>query len=280
MSYENPDDILGRWRASLPEWSPQSKSHMPNPGRRNVVLEYLMPLLFAPGTPGKWKYGTSLDWAGKVVERVNTEGLTLGAYMDENILKPLAMHSTTFRPLSDPKFASRIIFRVNRLPDGTLAHNPMRPNEPFDEAGGGGLFSTTEDFIKVLKSLLLDDEKLLSKATTAEMFRPQIPDHVNLQKTLAKNDEAKSLVRESGFASANEVEWNWGFGGLLAVNGAPGKAGKGILCWSGMANCFWWIDRERGTAGCYGSQLLSPGDEVSAKLYAAFQKEIYDLVGN
>ena len=52
----------------------------------------LTPLIFEPGT--RWQYGTSMDWAGKLVEAVS--GLTLEQYFQKNILQPLGMKDTTF----------------------------------------------------------------------------------------------------------------------------------------------------------------------------------------
>ena len=47
----------------------------------------------------------------------------------------------------------------------------------------------------------------------------------------------------------------WTFGGFLTIE--PGSTGRGAntLWWMGLANCFWWIDREKGVAGFLGSQV-------------------------
>ena len=51
-----------------------------------------LPLLFDPGT--EWNYSYSTDVLGRVVEVVS--GLTLDAYMEENIFQPLGMADTGF----------------------------------------------------------------------------------------------------------------------------------------------------------------------------------------
>ncbi|KAL2049319.1 hypothetical protein ABVK25_010416 [Lepraria finkii] len=53
-----------------------------------------VPLLYEPGI--KWLYGTALDWAGKLVERVTCE--TLEEYMKKNIWKPLGITDIMFWP--------------------------------------------------------------------------------------------------------------------------------------------------------------------------------------
>ena len=53
-----------------------------------------VPLLYEPGT--NWLYGTALDWAGKLVERITNE--TLEEYMKKNIWAPLGIIDITFWP--------------------------------------------------------------------------------------------------------------------------------------------------------------------------------------
>jgi hypothetical protein len=59
----------------------------------------------------------------------------------------------------------------------------------------------------------------------------------------------------------------WGFGGFLAIDPAPSGRGANSLWWTGLANCFWWIDREKGVAGMIGAQVgsmcLSPAGQVA-----------------
>ena len=74
----------------------------------------LTPLIFEPGT--RWQYGTSMDWAGKLVEAVS--GLTLEQYFQKNILQPLGMKDTTF-VFPKEKF-DRLVSTSRRQPDGIL----------------------------------------------------------------------------------------------------------------------------------------------------------------
>jgi hypothetical protein len=47
----------------------------------------------------------------------------------------------------------------------------------------------------------------------------------------------------------------WGFGGFLALDPAPSGRGANSLWWTGLPNCFWWVDREKGVAGIIGAQV-------------------------
>jgi CubicO group peptidase (beta-lactamase class C family) len=143
--------------------------------------------------------------------------------------------------------------------------------EPVDDSGGGGLYSTVEDYVKVVESLLRDDGKLLSSSALDQLFQPQLPDSEELQQTLNQTG-AGSVV--NGFGE-REVKLNHGLGGLVAIDGVPGSVGKGMLCWYGLPNCFWWVDREKGTCGFYGSQLLPSGDRKTGELFGEFRKAVY-----
>jgi CubicO group peptidase (beta-lactamase class C family) len=63
------------------------------------------PLARAPGE--QFEYGTNLDWAGQVVERIS--GMTLDEYFQKNILKPIGVKHISMLPESAgllPKLAS------------------------------------------------------------------------------------------------------------------------------------------------------------------------------
>ena len=78
----------------------------------------LIPLLFDPGT--RWHYGTSVDWAGKLVEKIS--GLTLEQYFQRNILQPLGMKDTSF--LVPPEKFDRLVSTYRRQADGKLERGP------------------------------------------------------------------------------------------------------------------------------------------------------------
>ena len=101
------------------------------------------------------------------------------------------------------------------------------------------------DYMKILQSLLADDEKILKRETTKMMFSPQLTPES--QKALQEvfNTTNKSVLYV-GVLPEN-VRYDWGLGGLLtmediAVNGAPWRR-KGCMVWSGLPNLFWvgWI---------------------------------------
>src|SRR5690348_15881492 len=95
------------------------------------------PLMFEPGA--RWQYGQGLDWAGRLVETVT--GMTLEAYFQDRILRPLGMRDTSFILPAD-RF-DRLVATSQRGPDGRLQQNERKlPAAPKTFNGGGGLYST------------------------------------------------------------------------------------------------------------------------------------------
>lgn len=62
--------------------------------REMQIKRVALPLLHEPG--GGYMYSVEVDWAGKIVERVNG-GVRLGEYMKQHIFDPLGMTLTGFR---------------------------------------------------------------------------------------------------------------------------------------------------------------------------------------
>lgn len=83
----------------------------------DVVSRCSYPLVFEPGT--KWSYGTAIDWAGLLVERVTNS--TLESYMKANIWDPLGVSTMTFFPSEKPGLEARVPLLSARGPDMKLA---------------------------------------------------------------------------------------------------------------------------------------------------------------
>lgn len=53
----------------------------------------------------------------------------------------------------------------------------------------------------------------------------------------------------------------WTYAGFLTIEAGPSGRGKNTIWWMGLANCFWWVDRQRGVAGFLGGQVSGLLDE-------------------
>ncbi|UNI20950.1 hypothetical protein JDV02_006991 [Purpureocillium takamizusanense] len=233
---------------------------------------FALPLLHQPGEG--WTYGCGITWAGRLVEKLT--GQTLGAYMNENIFKRLGISRITFFPQQDPELQGQVSDMTFRQDDGGL--RPAPPGLAFfpplkDCLGGEGAYADLQDYFKVVRSLLVDDEKLLKRETTRLMFQPQLP-----------TQQSRDALRETFEAATWAVgdfsgpkEFDWAYGGLLVVGDKHPIRRKGYLCWSGAANLYWFIDRDAGICGVWGTQVLPPGDETVRPLIGAFERHVYAM---
>lgn len=189
------------------------------------------PLRFRPGE--SWQYGSSIDWAGQVLEKVT--GQSLGEYMSDNVFKPLGMSDTAFRrEMTVEKAAGRIIECTYRNSDGTLTPGPLPVSEdPPLDSGGSGLFSTAQDYGKFLQAVVAASEgqsTLLCKESVDEMFRPQFNE--------AQSQMLQTILRDI-VPFPGDTPMNHGISGAINTADVEGKRKRGTLTWGGMSNSQW-----------------------------------------
>jgi CubicO group peptidase (beta-lactamase class C family) len=231
------------------------------------------PLLFEPGT--QWIYGTSVDWVGRLVEKLS--GKNLEEYFRECIFTPLGM-SDTFYNVPETKQARLVT--VHRRQDGRadapLTEQPNQPQRPATTFnGGGGLSSTASDYIRFERMILnggtLDGARIVSPNTVALMTKNQIGEvDVRAVKT-AQPD------RSMDFTFINDGKDKWGLGFLITTSHVTGKRSAGSLSWGGINNTYFWIDPTRGIAGVVMMQFLPFADTKALGIYDTFERGVYQL---
>jgi len=239
-----------------------------------VVKTYTAPLLFEPGT--SWSYGGGIDWAGIMVERLNNNQ-SLGSYMDEHIWTPLGMKNTTFHFDQHAYVREHLVPAARREEDGTLVPNPgpTYTEVVLEHSGGGGLWATVPDYMKVLADVIAPTPKLLKPETIETILAaPQIPlDSPALLPLIGSRGGALAAN-----AAATDAPVNYGCGGMVLTKDSDFLP-KGTLSWGGLPNLKWFVNREKGVAAMYASQVLPPGDKLSTDLSNEFFKEVMRLHG-
>jgi CubicO group peptidase (beta-lactamase class C family) len=230
------------------------------------------PLMFDPGT--RWQYGTGIDFAGKLVEKLSE--LTLEEYFQKNIFGPLDMKDTTFLfPAS--KF-DRLASGYRRQPDGTLKQNErVLPRAPKDFNGGGGLFSTCADYVKFMQMILRHGTRdgsssagqILSAKTVAAMSVNQSGN--NRGGILKTTNPATS----SDFDAHPGIDHRYSVGFLVNTQAYPGGRSAGSLAWAGINNTFYWIDPARDRCGVIMMQFLPFVDKEAIGLLNDFEQAAY-----
>ncbi|EEU33543.1 uncharacterized protein NECHADRAFT_105768 [Fusarium vanettenii 77-13-4] len=223
-----------------------------------IEQRFNLPLLFEPGE--SWNYGCSIDWVGKLVEVLT--GLKLETYMSKHVWQPLGVTSFTFWPHQRDSAAKQLAILAER-DDETKHLRPLPEGLSLnigatDCFGGQGGYSTAEDFLQLLYSLLANDGRIL---------KPETADHRNEQ-ICAEPQNGRSILGSR-------------LGGLLietADHGCSLSRGSNTLVWSGAANLFWFIDRQNGICGLFATQVMPPADHVSQALIKAFHEEVYKQI--
>ena len=226
------------------------------------------PLAFDPGT--RWEYGIGIDWAGQMVERAS--GQTLGEYFAEHITGPLGMNDTAFAP--SPTMLERASGMHARLPDGGLA--PMElpaPENPEFEMGGGGLFSTMGDYARFIAMILNDGELDGTRVLAADTVQQMAANHIGDLRVQNLVTVAPAFSNDAEFFPGEPKSWGLTF----QINESAVSTGRpaGTLMWAGLANSFFWIDRQNGVGGCLLSQILPFADEGSVSTYLDFETAVY-----
>lgn len=247
---------------------------------RSPIAEcFVHPLIFEPGS--SFAYGPSLDVAGLMVARANDS--TLEAYMRRNIFDVLGMHDTSFH-VSHNNMEERLMPLSTRPSPGEPleAVDPEKsmlkqPVDAKDEYGGAGLFSTAADYLKLLKSILHDDGKLISTASLDLMFQPSLSSQSKaaLHQNLSIPDLARLLIPgEAVVGTPGAGDWDHSLGGLVGLHDSDDGFETPWLQWVGGPNLKWWIDRKGGTCGIWATQHFPPGELKAVHLQKMFQKEM------
>ena len=194
------------------------------------------PLHFEPGT--HYLYSLCHDVLGAIVEVVS--GMTLGEYMQKYIFDPLGMTDTGFHPTEEQ--LSRIVdlYRYESG-SGTAVKAEQRDRlriAPNYESGGGGLFSKTDDYIKLVTCLAnggtgRDGYQLLKPETIAMMEVPRLC-------PAAKTDMVNSRLHG----------YSWGLCGRVHENPvySLSKSPVGEFGWDSAGAAFSMVDTKNQVA--------------------------------
>ena len=107
------------------------------------------------------------------------------------------------------------------------------------------------------------------------MFRNQIPEFPNYSRQAmpaAKPDLTNPV--EELYPVAGNPPQGWGLTFMLSNGGATGRSAT-TAHWAGLANLWWWCDREKGVAGMVCTQILPFGDAPVLDLWLKVEAEVY-----
>ncbi|WP_413380698.1 serine hydrolase domain-containing protein [Alkalihalobacillus sp. 1P02AB] len=222
-------------------------------------------LLFEPGE--RWNYGANIDWVGKVVE--NVYGMRLGEAMKREVFTPLNMSDIGF-VLSSSMMERRATIHT-RDQDGQLTPNPhiLLPQTPEMDMGGHGLYASIGEYMRFIRMILNEGSGVLNPETVSKMTQNGLGD-------LTSGGWVSSdptLVNDGEFFPGFQKSWSYTF----QVNEKPLPTGRpaGQLMWAGLANLYYWIDRENGIGGFWATQMFPYQDPSSYLGCLEFESAVY-----
>lgn len=228
-----------------------------------------LPLLGQPGE--QWFYSFSIDVLGVIAEVVTEQ--TLGEALQARFLGPLGMTETSFqvRPDQKPRFVSNYLLQEDgsyvladdgQTSDYTTGHKY--------ESGGGGLVSTTDDWLKFARMLLNEGEYEGTRILEPETVRLMMQDHVG-------SDTPYLLPWLGG-----ETGTGFGYGGSVQMTTTPEQEAErgrypGQFGWGGAARTNFWIDPENDAIGIIMLQFFGGDDpEIHDRFQAMALEETRD----
>ena len=201
------------------------------------------PLVYHPGK--KWHYGFSTDVLGCLVEVIS--GQPFDRFLQERIFKPLGMVDTSFDADPDKLDQYAALYRATEGGKYEKATNAMIARLDASGksrkicSGGGGLFSTTADYLCFCRMMLnqgqLDGEQLLSRPTVEMMTRNHLSE------------------KQHPFGMEG-IGFGLGFSVVTDLAQSAILGSEGIFRWGGAAATTFWIDPQEELIAILMTQLL------------------------
>ena len=215
------------------------------------------PLDFQPGT--RWRYSglAGIDTLGRIVEVAS--GLTFDEFLRQRIFEPLGMKDTAFNVPEDKK--SRVVTLYRRTPEGLeLFPPPEWLATTTLHGGGGGLWSTAEDYLQFAQMLVnggeLNGRRLLGPRTVELMASNHVGD----------------LYEEVG-----AVGLGFGLTVDVVLDGVAARGdhrSTGSFGWLGAFGTAWWVDPGEDLTAIL--MVQTPGGPLRADFQNAVIQAIVD----
>jgi CubicO group peptidase (beta-lactamase class C family) len=238
-----------------------------------------MPLEFSPGEA--WNYSLATDVIGYLIGKIS--GKPFEQFLKERIFDPLGMKDTGFHVPADKahRFAAcysadaqggMTFHATERKANLTLQDDPATSSflkPPSFISGGGGLCSTSADYLTFCRALLdggeLGGVRLIGPKTLHLMTSNHLPGGLDLP------GMSRSLFSE---ASYNGIGFGLGFAVTMepAKTLIPGTPGE--YSWGGAATTSFWIDPVEEMIAIFMTQVMPSSAyplrrELRTMVYAA-----------
>jgi methyl acetate hydrolase len=143
--------------------------------------------------------------------------------------------------------------------------------------GGHGLVGSVGEYMKFIRMFLNDGAGEHGRVVKPETVDAMAQDGLGGIKIVAMRNAIPALTND-GVEFFPGMQKGWGL--TLMINQEPAPTGRpaGSLAWAGLANLFYWIDRQNGIGGFWATQILPFLDGVSIPGYFDFETAVYNAL--
>ncbi|MCB0669714.1 MAG: beta-lactamase family protein [Saprospiraceae bacterium] len=220
--------------------------------REFVDLLLKAPLISQPGE--EFNYAMNNDVCARIIEVIT--GSDFGLFLNERILIPLQMYSTSFIVSAEdlPRLSS--VYQIRR--DSFVLIEGRNPVQSNFARGNGHLVSSAGDYMNFLKMLLNDGafngKRIISKSGLQKLWEDILPSQIQLK-------VGSTAFPDSGFGLSVAISRgsrdHWkplpvSFENLFRHLPA------GSFSWPGIVNTYFWVDPDHKIAGVVLSQMVDP----------------------
>jgi CubicO group peptidase (beta-lactamase class C family) len=197
------------------------------------------PLAYEPGS--KWRYSLSMDLQGAIIERLS--GQSLPDFMRSRIFAPLGMVDTDFYVPAEKQRRLATLYHMYGVTRITVLDHPGFRRDglaiPRLPSGGGGLYSTADDYLRFGQMLLNKGELDGVRIITTDAADLMMSNHLS------------EAILNGGFsAGAQQIRpgYGYGFNGAVFCDppAAGSRVGRGTYQWDGAAGTWFWVDPVNG----------------------------------
>ena len=250
LAGENPDGTMKLEDARRPMTMRELMTHsggfgyvlsQTNPVDRLIIKEQILdsaqplqsmvaklaktPLLAQPGA--RWYYSIGIDVQGYLVEKLS--GQSFADFLQARLFGPLGMKDTAFYV---PKAKLGRLARIHADGEGGTLAPPSDDAAdvtvpPAGPSGGGGLYSTADDYMRFAQMLLNNGEFAGTRYLS--------PRTVQMIRTNHLQADALKTVRPG-------TGWGLGFRTVMDAAAAGEPVGDGTFDWFGIGGTWFWID--------------------------------------
>lgn len=188
------------------------------------------PLQFEPGE--KFLYSMCHDVLAAVVEVAS--GMRFSQYMRQNIWEPLGMQDTGFVLPEEKKHRLVALYECDRPGHYAPFTSPAEFNLTDNyESGGGGLYSTVDDYIRFADAMACGGVGITGK----RILKPETID-------LMRTDQLGSYVMDTRFGCAAGPGYGYGLGVRTLIDKSASRSTVGEFGWDGAAGSYVMMDPE------------------------------------